>query len=589
MVKHIVRSLIATLIIFVGLASANAQGRLSDSFGDEQQQTANKPELRPQDASAWGNYGQMPVVTLDAGINANLPVFNGLQVEQDDFTGESLSPTSLYPLGTFQLSLAQAYNPGLGGARWVSVRIFDHNKNILIKPGSSWNDVRAFVQNLRARIGPYVIMIPRVDSATFQCSTLDLVSLVPSDCIAIVSAGNGGEDISSQWPYTGFANDTNKLVITGSEENGWTINDTSDPNRIIRCNWGSNAISAIGRRHDYLPDGQLGWGAGADIATPEAAELCAILLKNGLSTSDITSCIKTHLWANVDTSRPTLGRLNTLDSLRCTATPVSQLQAIIQTNTPGYPVGTTAYPVGTTVHLESQSIGLITKYQWVVNGQTQSATTSWLDFTFNQAGTATAMLTVSDNNGHQNSTSLALTITSTGGGGTNHPPTLDFPDIDAEEGDITIKIFASDPDDDPISCSIIYGNAGSSNSPLSTLIFTHPYFAGIYYPTVTCTDSRGASTTKSATFTIRDIITNNPASFNGTEIVVKEHSSRENADPNLAMEAIVNDVHYRMFRIRKKVGDGVIYRVRIPWSGTLPDSILVRSITYLGERVIAGH
>ncbi len=129
-----------------------------------------------------------------------------------------------------------------------------------------------------------------------------------------------------------------------------------------------------------------------------------------------------------------------------------------------------------------------------------------VDHIYTVSGSYTATVTVSDSHGDHGSASQVITVSDASG--SNHAPVA-LLHVHPAQGPApltsTLELSASDPDSDPLTYTLDFGdNSASSNGPLtSPLTLTHTYASnGSYIATLSVIDGRGGSDTISQTINV---------------------------------------------------------------------------------------
>ena len=146
--------------------------------------------------------------------------------------------------------------------------------------------------------------------------------------------------------------------------------------------------------------------------------------------------------------------------------------------------------------------GTISSYSWNF-GDGTSAQGATVSHSYTNTGTYTVSLTVTDNKGKTDSTSTTVSIIKP-----NYPPELSL-SLDSSPGEliISLTVFVSDEDGDPVSCSINWGDGSSPTSFVGNndqYTFSHAFMAyGSYDLFVTGNDGTVESSA-STSLTISD-------------------------------------------------------------------------------------
>jgi PKD repeat protein len=177
--------------------------------------------------------------------------------------------------------------------------------------------------------------------------------------------------------------------------------------------------------------------------------------------------------------------------------------------------GTAPLTVYFTGQYSSDSDGSIVSYAWNLgNGQTSSSINPAT--TYSAAGTYTAILTVTDNDGLQGSASVTVNVSAPVA--TNNPPVAVASSTSATTGvaPLTIQFNGSssyDPEGSGLSYAWNFGD-GYTSSAISP---AHTYSAGSYTARLTVTDDKGASASATIAVSVQSAVKTSNMRFDVTD------------------------------------------------------------------------
>lgn len=142
-------------------------------------------------------------------------------------------------------------------------------------------------------------------------------------------------------------------------------------------------------------------------------------------------------------------------------------------------------------------------YQWSFGDGSVLVDGPNVGHTYGAAGTYTAILTVTDDDGASDTTTGQVLVSQTGADENNPPNVVVVIDPFSGTAPLTVTVDASgsnDPDGDAITIETDWGEGGTTSAGT---VVSHTYFvAGSFTVTVTVTDSRGAVGSTSATVVV---------------------------------------------------------------------------------------
>jgi PKD repeat protein len=161
--------------------------------------------------------------------------------------------------------------------------------------------------------------------------------------------------------------------------------------------------------------------------------------------------------------------------------------------------GTAGSPIAFTAAGSTDPDGTIASYSWSF-GDGGSATGAAPSHTYAAAGSYTAMLTITDNQGATDTDPATVTVT--GGSGGNQAPVAEANGPYGGTAGQSMTFSAagsSDPDGTIASYSWSFGDAGSATGAAPSHVYAA---AGTYSAVLTVTDNQGATDTDAATVTV---------------------------------------------------------------------------------------
>ncbi len=204
--------------------------------------------------------------------------------------------------------------------------------------------------------------------------------------------------------------------------------------------------------------------------------------------------------------------LTVTDAANLSSSNSIQIVVSSQSPTASFTTNTASNVVPMTVAFDASSSsdpdGTITSYAWDFgDGTTDQGTT--INHTYTKSGKYTARLTVTDNQGLSASKSISLTANDPVG---NQPPVANIT-TNTTSGNVPLVVTFSGANSSDVDGSIVsYAWTFGDGTAGTDSVVSHTYsIAGSYTATLTVTDDKGATASRSVTITVKSTVTTNKA------------------------------------------------------------------------------